>query len=813
MENIIAKLRDYDGLITNLAKELDLGPADIAKVWKEILDEIKNGNMSINPPTADSVLDYIQTYSDYANHLTNSVLYRDIEDTSTDFWNKSVESAIQYFNDNIANYESPDYQGITKDIIQDLKEADAGVSFIDWPWVEPSRNVDRRMYESVRGDDAALDALKKYAAMQYTHTQPETLPPPDNENSKWIRLLMPQNSHHVEAEDLNRNFWVIAQVLAALCKYLFDPESELKEMMKRVFDECTQLWENIAYLWMEYASITQKTGKEITVQVVYLSNNELQPYRKFDNFETETLNVQDIIDRIDYLKEKYSNQDLVVLPVIRKNNYQRNWYSAENYPFIFWYFRGLGRWQYAGLNINNLEPTIDLRQHTIVDYEYEKYLVSIREEEVTYQAFSPYSDVEAYANAGKRMYAMLRMIPDIEVGFDGDNLRIDKFELKYIDAAAQVWGNKASYDKTVFKLEVEPTSIQHNTTCSMNLVKLITERPPFPYYQTFHDINYNQIKDAVYMGEVMSWYKLTGSLVPVQNVDFQTINIGHIVPESVFNYNAEWVEGGEVSKYGVYARTIKTSGAGGQCFGAIKFLPNDRTVPLSRNNLVSCDKIFNDDNYLKNLGVKIVQDYINDVQPDTSTLKIFLTHMGIEPWMSGGTCVWYKGYYGTIVGVLNGEVKHLGFVKRVEGFWNEALWRPRYVSQGNTKARQYIFTVTDGEYDPASGRLIVNDGKVTINDINAQAGNTLKICDYTFSVAEDGSQLIFGGNFITQPQDQNAGTVNLRYENISGPSISGPQQAALDNVKPENTIPTMNGYRSGCRLFNRGVGAGNYQYS
>lgn len=234
-------------------------------------------------------------------------------------------------------------------------------------------------------------------------------------------------------------------------------------MLKDVFDECTQLWENIAYLWMDLAAATQRRGGEPIVQVIPLTNNALQPYRKFDNFDnisTDTISAQDIITRIDYLKDKYSEQDIVVIPIIRLNNYQRNWYSAEYYPFIFWYFRGVGNWQYAALRVDNKLPLIDMREHKIFDYDYEQYLISMREEDVTYQIFSPYSDVEAYANGGKRMYGMLRMIPDLEVGFDGDGLLIKRLQLNFIDAAAQLCGRRADYDKTIFQIKLaEETSV------------------------------------------------------------------------------------------------------------------------------------------------------------------------------------------------------------------------------------------------------------------------------------------------------------------------------------------------------------------
>jgi hypothetical protein len=48
---------------------------------------------------------------------------------------------------------------------------------------------------------------------------------------------MDKYTRNVEVEDLNRNFWVISQVLTAVCAYLFDEDSPVIDMFKRLLNE------------------------------------------------------------------------------------------------------------------------------------------------------------------------------------------------------------------------------------------------------------------------------------------------------------------------------------------------------------------------------------------------------------------------------------------------------------------------------------------------------------------------------------------------------------------------------------------------
>jgi hypothetical protein len=48
---------------------------------------------------------------------------------------------------------------------------------------------------------------------------------------------MPRNSRRIKVDDLNRNFWVLGQVISAISAYLFGDDSPLKNIFQKVFEE------------------------------------------------------------------------------------------------------------------------------------------------------------------------------------------------------------------------------------------------------------------------------------------------------------------------------------------------------------------------------------------------------------------------------------------------------------------------------------------------------------------------------------------------------------------------------------------------
>lgn len=172
-------------------------------------------------------------------------------DTSS-YWNKSVRDLWNSWIDRIPS--DPDDK--QRDI-GDIKNSDAGFDFSKEPYVKPDLNIDSQTYENVRGDDKIESVLKNKKQMQYTHTQNKT----DGVNTeKYIRLLMPKYLRRVEVEDLNRNFWVIAQTIGLISDYLLNPESPLNKLIEGMLKEIAQLWDNIHRIWEALYALGEKTN-------------------------------------------------------------------------------------------------------------------------------------------------------------------------------------------------------------------------------------------------------------------------------------------------------------------------------------------------------------------------------------------------------------------------------------------------------------------------------------------------------------------------------------------------------------------------
>ena len=150
---------------------------------------------------------------------------------------------------------------------------------------------------------------------------------------KWIRLLMPKYLRSVEVEDLNRNFWVIGQVLSQLLYYLFDPEGVLCKTLKGLAEEIEEMWNNIEYLWaMTLCSDRQDLPDSITWHVEVVVLNEYAKEYGVDYNEPKNLNRNDVLKRLEYLKHQYINQNLAIIPYVRKDFYEQNHYSSVCFP-------------------------------------------------------------------------------------------------------------------------------------------------------------------------------------------------------------------------------------------------------------------------------------------------------------------------------------------------------------------------------------------------------------------------------------------------------------------------------------------------
>ena len=319
-------------------------------------------------------------------------------------WNDSVQDLIYGLRkilENIKKYKinnngkicGSDDQEITfKTFTTELaaffaKVGNAVYSLDSIPYVSPPQNYSGETYKEVRGKDIIPDGIKlkegKYqetnSLQKIDNSQENSDNSQENSNDSqessndsqensdnsqenfWVNLLMPKYSKEIEVEDLNRNFWVISQVLSALSWYLFQDglKNNLKNNLADIINELTQLWDNVILLWAALAKNLQNENTDlIHYEVLYLNQpNSYSHTMKFDNFEKEGSYF--IIDedngtadiKWDIIQKEYEqivslnpSSNLVIAPVIRIGNYKKNYYNCEYWPGLSFYSKGTRQW-------------------------------------------------------------------------------------------------------------------------------------------------------------------------------------------------------------------------------------------------------------------------------------------------------------------------------------------------------------------------------------------------------------------------------------------------------------------------------------
>lgn len=301
------------------------------------------------------------------------------------------------------------------------------------PWVIPWYNINGKSYSQVRGADKVISALANEKRLQFTQ---------DNENQKWIRLLMPKNTRRVEVEDLNRNFWVIAQVITAIGTYLFDPNGPIPLIIRTSIQEIADMWENVENLWGAVCALGQKPHvTDVRTMVVPLTSSESQPFLKYDNFDSinsyATMRAA-CEARLNYLKSQYPNSHLIVIPEIRLNNYEKNYYSRVCYPGIMKLNRNIEPLTWAWQDISQSETAYDIDLSDVTIASHKSHTYGLRESsEETYNYYAPLSKTVSEAD-GKRYYELLRPSYIVNGTYNNrENTLIGSVSIAYWDAARQ----------------------------------------------------------------------------------------------------------------------------------------------------------------------------------------------------------------------------------------------------------------------------------------------------------------------------------------------------------------------------------------
>ena len=321
----------WDGLTKFLQNENEQGRLQHYGIRD--LDFLSDGSPAAS---VQSVAEFINNNADLVDTFLDSLFVLNPENRQT-HWNESFNQLIQLYYDCI-NGTQP--IGSTEFTIGDILNANAGNSFNNGEWVVPWKNIDLDNYSEVRKNDKIVRVLNNREHLQFTHLF-----------NKYLRLLMPEYEREVEAEDLNRNFWVIGQVLVAILAYLFNPDNPIRRLMDEMLDEIAQLWENMLYLWTAFALLSQYTVyMDIQPIVIPLNVEALKPYLKYDGFyknsvilpttyEDYMVHLEACWNNLKYLKNIYNKSTLFIIPVIRNGSYQSNYHNGEYFPGMIIYNR------------------------------------------------------------------------------------------------------------------------------------------------------------------------------------------------------------------------------------------------------------------------------------------------------------------------------------------------------------------------------------------------------------------------------------------------------------------------------------------
>ena len=541
-------------------------------------------NEATQQGTINTLIGIIEKYCDLPDiqeeELNKSALYENLlNKEEPSFWNESIAELAKKIYELFLNDENTILLQINDEeekniTIKTLQDADAGNNFKENSpkWVVPWWNIDNKNYDDVRWKDEIIDILKKSNKLQYT-----------NNHSKWITLLMPQYGRRVEIEDLNRNFWVIAEVIDGISSWIFD-KSPLSDVIRKMIDETTQLWENILYLWIQIAAMNQKKDSNIRVISFFETHSEKisqNPVRygsipvvnaKIENNFFSIKKGKGVIfgnateksplADIESYERQYSEQTLCFLPLTRVNVYHHNYYNGNLYQNliisklgknkiedgflvgrerkIYSIVEEFDQEQYRDVIIS---PRPSLEPSDIINEKWTKrfspYVYGTRLIKNKYQYAFPFSNVSSYY-AGEQsvyLYGTLRTIPEIvfEKNEDG-NTTLTEFKIHVYDAAAPIILGKQREIGCFNLKEID----EENSRIIMTYNRVITDKEIESSLTigTLGEIftkDCGDISSAYYLGELASWKEKTAQIKESKNLfknDAVILKIGNFLPYS-----------------------------------------------------------------------------------------------------------------------------------------------------------------------------------------------------------------------------------------------------------------------------------------
>lgn len=521
-ENINSNdLRHID--ISTLTELLNDGYIKKADAWQELLnilkneDDINNLNHFFFRNAGDydsgSLIDYIQANADLKDDAFDTLLDKMRTNQNTSVWNESLNIAIRHFLNHIdANNSQEPIPGTGGNITYaDILNADAGAKFKFTEseefknFVIPWKNIDSQNYLDVRDGDEIRAVIEDDSDLQFTHKQ----------GSKWIRLIMPEYERYVEIEDLDRNFWVIGQVVSAISAYLFDDDNPIKTMIKNLLQEITELWENILYLWAALAVYNTKVYTDVHVEVCYVPNSEQYTHFKYDNFSQSNSWI-DLCNLFSYKIQEYPESNLILIPIRRLKNYYHNYYKDELYPGIMFYDRNnpLNNSNTNGFRILSFKDTDDNETGRIRVSDCADILHGAKDNgDGTLDVLFPYSSIATTPELNSGLYyGAIRTIPIFNDDYwsysVNEGFKLGGFRLECYDAISEAIAEEEAQTLVCQKaLSISRININEETAASTTIDQritypLITSMTPASAIADLSGIK--SIKSGYYLGELAS---------------------------------------------------------------------------------------------------------------------------------------------------------------------------------------------------------------------------------------------------------------------------------------------------------------------
>ena len=386
----------------------------------------------------NSIFDYIQKHIDLNDGIDGL-----LNNSNSPFWNESLASLIGYWQENVIPANA--LKNLTNENPEYIKQANSVIDF-NSDYVNPKQNSSNQNFSNVLKVNneynmrIGLNNNKHYQETNIYSDQ-ESI-----DTYHYLNLMMPKTTRRVEAADLDRNFWVIGRNISYLLEFLFKNENVFGEMFKNITKEITELWENIIYLWAALYAIYGHKNRDLHFEIMYLPNDTMCTSRKFDNFDFSSASlsaVEAIIkSRFDFMRKRYPRSNLCIMPIIRENNYEHNYYSIERYPGLLLKNYNEDNFHLVSFD-NGSGSTMGVRvdendNHTGLVFLNSIGYTDIDDAEYNCNYIFPFSQIDNFKELIPKTYtSAFRMTPEIKKDYSDGTLTITNITLRYDDVVGK----------------------------------------------------------------------------------------------------------------------------------------------------------------------------------------------------------------------------------------------------------------------------------------------------------------------------------------------------------------------------------------